>query len=199
MDNSENNNSKNTLLGVIILLLLLLIVIFILYYVIKAVVFGVTNLINIVSKFDVVIIVALITGSLSFIGVISSSIITKMLEYRKSKREYLAQKREKSYMLYINMVYKLVQNSKDNEYTVDEMINDVHGFSKELTLWGSKNVVSKWNEFRAKTMKYENQKSEECIFLMEDIMNEMRKDLGLKKSKKGELLGFFINDIENYK
>ena len=26
-------------------------------------------------------------------------------------------------------------------------------------------------------------------------MNDMRKDLGLKKVKKGDLLGFFINDI----
>ena len=31
---------------------------------------------------------------------------------------------------------------------------------------------------------------------MEQIMNEMRKDLGLKKVKKGNLLGLFINDIK---
>ena len=28
-------------------------------------------------------------------------------------------------------------------------------------------------------------------------MNEMRKDLGVKSTKKGELLSFFINDIED--
>lgn len=27
-------------------------------------------------------------------------------------------------------------------------------------------------------------------------MNDMRKDLGLKRVKKGNLLGFFINDIK---
>ena len=31
---------------------------------------------------------------------------------------------------------------------------------------------------------------------MEAIMNEMRKDLGLKKVKKGNLLAFFVNDIK---
>ena len=34
------------------------------------------------------------------------------------------------------------------------------------------------------------------LFLMESIMNDMRKDLGLKRVKKGNLLGFFINDIK---
>ncbi len=29
-------------------------------------------------------------------------------------------------------------------------------------------------------------------------MNEMRKDLGMKKVKKGNLLAFFINDIKDY-
>lgn len=28
-------------------------------------------------------------------------------------------------------------------------------------------------------------------------MNEMRKDMGVKKTKKGKLLSFFVNDIEN--
>ena len=31
---------------------------------------------------------------------------------------------------------------------------------------------------------------------MEDIMNEMRKDMGLKKVQKGNLLAFFVNDIK---
>ena len=31
---------------------------------------------------------------------------------------------------------------------------------------------------------------------MEEIMNEMRKDLGLRRVKKGNLLAFFVNDIK---
>ena len=34
------------------------------------------------------------------------------------------------------------------------------------------------------------------LLLLEDIMNEMRKDLGLRKTKKGNLLAFFVNDIK---
>lgn len=36
------------------------------------------------------------------------------------------------------------------------------------------------------------------LFLLEEIMNEMRKDLGLKKVKKGNLLAFYVNDIKKY-
>jgi len=39
-------------------------------------------------------------------------------------------------------------------------------------------------------------RDENSISLMEDILNEMRKDLGAKKTKKRELLKFFINDIQ---
>ncbi len=31
---------------------------------------------------------------------------------------------------------------------------------------------------------------------MEDIMNEMRHDLGLRRVKQGKLLAFFINDMK---
>ena len=34
------------------------------------------------------------------------------------------------------------------------------------------------------------------VFLLEEIMNEMRRDLGMKKVKKGNLLAFFVNDIK---
>ena len=36
----------------------------------------------------------------------------------------------------------------------------------------------------------------ENVLLTEEIMNAMRKDLGLRKIKKGNLLSFFINDIK---
>jgi len=52
----------------------------------------------------------------------------------------------------------------------------------------------KWIKFRENGAKPDSGK--ENLFIMEQIMNAMRKDLGLKKVKKGNLLGFFINDIK---
>lgn len=55
-------------------------------------------------------------------------------------------------------------------------------------------MVNKWVQFRENSANPEEGKNN--LFLLEEIMNEMRKDLGLKKVKKGNLLSFFINDIK---
>lgn len=147
------------------------------------------------SNLDAVIVVALITGTVSLTGVIISSIVSKIIDYKKSRKAYLAQKREKPYGDFVDMVYKLQQYSKDKSlYTEKNMVSDIYGFSKEITLWGSSRVAKKWIKFR------ENSTSPEAatknLFIIEEIMNEMRKDLGQKKLNKGDLLAFFVNDIK---
>lgn len=150
---------------------------------------------KVVTKLDAVVIVALITGMVSIIGVIISSVVAKILDYRKSRQEYLAQKREQPYGQFVDMVYKIQENSKKpGSYTNDQMVSDLSKFSREITLWGSPNVVKKWVQFR------ENGTNPDAgvdnLFILEEIMNEMRKDMGLKKMPKGNLLAFFINDIK---
>ena len=61
-------------------------------------------------------------------------------------------------------------------------------------IWGSSKVINKWIQFRENGA--DPKKAKDNLFLMESIMNDMRKDLGLKRVKKGNLLGFFINDIK---
>lgn len=151
---------------------------------------------NVATTLDAVVMVALITGAVSIVGVIISSIVAKSLEYRKARREYLTQKREKPYGEFVDMVYKIQQNGKNgNKYTQDEMIKDLMTFSKEITLRGSPSVVNKWVKFKENGMK--NTVGLENVLLTEEIMNAMRKDLGLRKVKKGNLLSFFINDIKD--
>lgn len=150
---------------------------------------------SVASKLDAVVIVALITGAVSITGVIISSIVAKVIDFRKNRQDYLAKKREEPYGEFVDMVYKIQQNPKNgNMYTEKMMIEDISKFSKQITLWGSSRVVNKWVKFR------ENGANPgagmDNIFLMEEIMNEMRKDLGMKKVKKGNLLAFFVNDIK---
>ncbi|MBE6824398.1 MAG: adenosylcobinamide-GDP ribazoletransferase [Ruminococcaceae bacterium] len=152
---------------------------------------------TIASKLDAVVIVALITGGVSIIGVIFSSVVSKFIDYRKNRQEYLAQKREKPYKEFIDMIYKVQQNTNNpGSYTESDMIKDIHSFSKDLSLWGSKKVVKNWIQFRLNGANpdtaYDN------MFIIEKIINEMRRDLGLKRTRKGELLSFFVNDIKDY-
>ena len=195
---AQRHPRLNSIVGLILLLILLALGILLIFFAVKYIGIGISTFVNwlkdISSKLDAVVIVALITGTVSIIGVVISSVIAKRIEYKKQRQAYLAQKREKSYGAFVEMVYKIQVNTKNpGSYTEKDMINDILSFSQELTLWGSKNVADKWVKFRLNGANPEN--AQNNLFLLEEIMNDMRKDLGIKKVKKGNLLSFFVNDI----
>ncbi len=191
----------NTLFGLIILLIAVGIAIFILKVLFRWIGNGITGLINwtknTLSNVDAVVIVALITGVVSIISVLFSSIVSKIIESKQARRDYLNQKREEPYKQFLDMYYKILMGSKTNEqYDQVDMIKDIQEFSKSLTLWGSNRVVKLWVQFRSKSLNGEASKN---IFLLEDLMFAMRKDMGFKRMKKGTLLKFFINDLDEHK
>lgn len=176
---------------------------FIIYIILKGLGTLIINVIeriaSITSSTDSVVIVALITGGISIVTVIISSVISKMIEYRQSTRRYLFEKRELPYKQFIQMVYKLQRNTKgQEEYTQQEMIDDISKFSQGLTLWGSSRVIKKWIKFREVCL--DKEKTTQNLLFLEDIVFEIRKDMGQGKKglKKGDLLSFFINDIKEY-
>ena len=149
---------------------------------------------SVTSKLEAVVMVALITGILSILG----GIVSKRIDYKKSRNEYLAQKREGPYGAFVNMIYKIMDNGKNpGSYSEADMKNDLLSFSQEITLWGSPRVAEKWVRFRENGTNPD--KAFNNLYLIEDIMNEMRRDLGLRKIHKGGLLSFFVNDLRNQK
>lgn len=196
---SERHPRWNLLIGIMLLFILLAIGLVVAYFAIKYLGIGVGKFVewlkNITSNLEAVVIVTLITGTVSLTGVILSSIVAKQIDYKKTRAAYLAEKREKSYGAFVEMVYKIQKNSKaPGSYTEEEMINDIMAFSQELTLWGSKNVADKWVRFRLNGTNPDMAKDN--LFLLEEIMNEMRHDMGVKRVKKGNLLSFFVNDVK---
>ena len=80
--------------------------------------------------------------------------------------------------------------------TEEEMTKMVSEFSKGLTLWGSSRFVKKWLIYRKSSIKG----NKNILWEMEDIIYEIRKDVGLgRRLKKGDMLSFFVNDIEKLK
>lgn len=149
---------------------------------------------NMTSSLDAVVLVALITGSISIL----ISIFSRYYDNRNKRREYLSAKREVPYSEFIELVYKMTQNGSNGfSYSQEEMIKDISSFNSKLSLWGSPKVVKKWNAFRKSSLEVKSEDDPELLILMEEVMNEMRKDLGVKSVGKGSLLSFFINDIEN--
>ena len=93
--------------GLILLFILFLLFVAALKYIIQIINDGLEHLLQIVSKADVVIIVALITGTLSILGVVLSSIIAKVVEYRQKTKRNLFEKR-------VNIFKKLNISKKAN-------------------------------------------------------------------------------------
>ena len=155
----------------------------------------VTYLQNMTSSLDAVVLVALITGSITLLN----SFYSRYSEQRNKKREYLATKREGPYSDLFTVIHKVSLSGKgDFVYSNEDMIKDINDFNSKLSLWGSPKVVKKWNDFRQKSLEGNKQlEPEELLNAVEEVINEMRKDLGSKSTKKGELLSIFINDSEN--
>lgn len=204
MENKENMTfSKrhpywNMLLGFLLLTLIIGLVVFVVLQMVKYILAGISSITlsfsQIASKLDVVIVVALISGTISIIGIVLSSIVAKGLDYRRARREYLTQKREIPYSQFIEMMYRLHQSNKPGkEYSKEEMVEDLMKFSESITLWGSRKIIKDWGKFKENAVKKDPLDN---VFLSEKIMNDMRRDLGMPGVKKGDLLIFFVNDIK---
>ena len=192
------------ILNIMILLGIVALLLFMTYILIKnigiLIIKGIEKISSITSSMDSVVIVALITGGISIVTVVISSIISKLIEYKQITKRYLYEKRERPYSEFISMVYKLQISQKNGkeEYTQTQMIDDISNFSQALTLWGSSRVIKKWIKFRE--IIQENPAKTENLFILEEIVFEIRKDMGQKRKglKQGDLLSFFVNDIKNH-
>lgn len=64
---------------------------------------------------DKVIVVAMITGAVSIVGVVISSIVAKIIDYRYNVKKYLYDKREKPYEQFISMIYTIMEDTKKSQ------------------------------------------------------------------------------------
>ena len=200
---AEKHPKINFLIGLMLLIGMVIVTILLIKWILEAVGEWIVSIVNFVEKFvntsDQVIVVAMITGAVSITGVVISSIIAKIVEYRYNVKKYLYDKREEPYKQFVEMIYKIMEDIKmsdDKKMTEEEMVKMVSEFSKGLTLWGSNRVVRKWLKYRKSSLRGDK----DVLWKMEDIIYEMRRDVGLgRKLKKGDMLAFFVNDIENLK
>jgi len=136
------------------------------------------------------------------IVVLISTVWSKKREYKYLIEKELRDKREEAYKKLIDIIYEVNANpSNQNNVISDKTISDMFEFSKDLTLWGSNEVIKKWARFRHYHKGLDNRN---ILLVLEDILFSIRKDMGHKKGifigtklKEKDLLSLFINDTEN--
>lgn len=201
MKTNKKSTVSDIIKGLIVLIILGIGFYYFVEYLFSIIIRLVTKIGNLTSSMDAVVIVALITGAVSISGVVLSSIVSKILEYRQKTNWYLYEKREEPYSAFIDILYKIQESSRDGkEISADitqELIDVTTTFSKKLTLWGSNRVIRKWLKYR-EIVQEEPQNSMQQLLIWEEIVFEIRKDMGQKKRglKEGDILAFLINDID---
>ena len=197
---AQRHPKINSMISFFILIIFMFMVIWTIWFFVSALGKGIDQLAAFLKRFvsttDKVIIVAMITGGVSIIGVVFSSVISKIIDYQYNIKKYLYDKREIPYEQFISMIYTIMEQTKKPEeerMTQSEVEKMVSQFAQGLTLWGSNRVVKKWLKYRKAVADNPNMDN---LLLLEDIIYEIRRDVGQrKKLGKGDMLSIFINDI----
>lgn len=81
-----------------------------------------------------------------------------------------------------------------SEQEITEFMFD---FTQQLIVWGADEVIAAFYRFKKQST---STNSQNVLFLVEDLLLAIRKDLGHKNKglTQGRLLGLFVNNIENY-
>lgn len=194
--------AKELIPEIIALLILLALACIFFYYVgigIIAAVNQVFVLIERISTLNTVLIIALISGAISILGILVNSIVSvklKASEYKYKAKAEMQAKMEKPYENFVNIIFDIMLYTKNKKKMSDkEMLNRVTDFSKQVTLYGSNKVIKKWSSYRTSADKLS---ASENLKQLENILFAIRSDLGLKKGalKTGDLLSLFINDAK---
>ena len=98
----------NFMIGFILLIIFALIVMWFIWFVFSCLMSGIEQCVSFLKKFvsttDKVIIVAMITGTVSIVGVFFTSVIAKIIDYRYNVKKYLYDKREIPYEQFISII-----------------------------------------------------------------------------------------------
>jgi hypothetical protein len=179
------NNKRNLILGVLILI---------------AVGFGVyylgAHIIGVFNGFSD----DLKTGVITAFAVIAVALIgfftNKSIEHKRSIEKAMRPKKLELYDEYIKFLFRVFNGKKvDNEPTKEEMTKFFVEKNPFIVTYASNGVIEKMGKMRPKLSN-----TETAMFTIEDLLLEMRKDLGHTKRgfKQGDILRLFINDVDDY-
>lgn len=107
---AEKHPKINFLIGLLLLIGMMIAAVLLVKWILGVVGGWIVSRVNFVENFvntsDQVIVVAMITCAVSITGVVISSIIVKIVEYKYNVKKYLYDKREEPYKQFVEMIYK---------------------------------------------------------------------------------------------
>jgi len=145
------------------------------------------------SGLDAIVLVALLTGFISIIGIVLKVIV----ESSQKTRFYLTEKREVPYREFLSIMYEIARGkaSADDPVTLEKMWK----VFENITLWGSDEVVKKVILY--KEAANNNADAHTILLKVEAIIFEIRRDIGYSNIglEEWDLLRIFLIDVDDVK
>ncbi|WP_286756731.1 hypothetical protein [Roseivirga sp. UBA838] len=190
-------NSKYTQIIGLILAILILLFSFLMVY--KGGVFLARNF----ERIDTNILATVIAGLVTIIGYY----ITRYFEKKKEIERQIREQKLPTYQEFINFIFKVFETaSNDAKLNSEDLQKDFWSMNKKSTLWLSDRSLKayvKWKKLSAeysKMHKHSTLESLEVLVLLEDLLFEIRRDIGHKNKdlKRGDILKLFVTDLNEY-
>jgi len=149
--------------------------------------------------------VAIVAGAVTITVSVVSIVIAKYYERKRAVEQELREKKIPMYYEFVEFWFSTLYKDKikdtEGEVTPEEhekkMLLFLKSFTQKLMVWGSDEVVGEWSRLRRSWAKGERM-SAQSLFEFERLLLAIRRDAGHsnKKLKRGDLLGLFINDLD---
>lgn len=140
---------------------------------------------------------------IAFSGTVIAGIATVVIAQQRSKsREIAEAHRPKKTDLYNSFIVTMIgilrkhKGTDPKKLEGDKEIEEFfYEFTAEVVLWGSPSVLGHYGTFR----NLGQERTRDIILVMDDVMQAMRKDLGLSNwgLARGDLMKMFLTDPES--
>ena len=146
---------------------------------------------------------ALVAASATVLVSVLSVLLSKRSESKALIASQLREKKVPVYEKIVNHIFLITFADKLGKQppTEEGNIQFFANTTTELIIWGSKEIVDAFGDFRFQIMKITESTDPKVVLAsVEDLLLAIRKDLGHNHPnfKRGQLLRLYINDIEDY-
>lgn len=150
---------------------------------------------------------ALVTASATAIVAVVTLVLGKLYELRIHVQKENRDKKIPVYEDLLKFFFRMLNANKEDGSTPvledPEVVEFFTRFNERFIIWASDDVMRSWGTWRRQLPENTASPSPEhalrALFLIEDVMLAIRKDLGHgnKGLNRGDVLGLFINDIDS--
>jgi hypothetical protein len=165
--------------------------------------FALRALVTAFSDLDKSVEAALITGFATITVATISIVGARYFEQKRAIAREIHEKQIPMYEEFVRFMFRVFGLGGEAP-SEDEIVDFLRSFTTSLIVWGSNRLIVEWSAFRRAAILQANANGNPSdpanIFLFEKLLVAIRQEFGhpVKGLSRGDLLGLFVNDIDQY-